>query len=299
MGMGMVMELAAPKRGIEHLPYYEPKAGARKPERVTLVIPHSNEIPAAHPFREALAERLMAEGIDVTTRMETGMVRRTVEARKKINEYVHGRLVEKLGRSEEFWGRFETERTRAEITMFYGQALTRILSMDDYMRRARAIAKCMADGNDLVVELHAMDTDAYFGDDEVDAGFRRITDSGFILAPDAINVINRAFLRGRTKLAEDRNIARVASELAAVIGLDMENIFMKYFRARDRVLHMFGSSTALIEIPSVRTRLPAEYSIVQLYDLNWFRDPSGCSDFENTYCTVVRKSAGFSSEEME
>ncbi|MDD2655547.1 MAG: hypothetical protein PHQ80_02660 [Candidatus ainarchaeum sp.] len=277
--MGMVMA-RLPAKGLERLPYYEPKAGKTKPREIALAIPHTNEIPAALPFRKALAKRLMEEGIKASTKTEKGMMKRGWEARHRIDA---GFKLESGG--------MRGEETGGGPLPFGQHAITIMLSMEDRVRRIRLIAECMAAGNDLVVELHAMNPGAYFGAEDVEAGLRRIGNR-MLFAPDAVSLINNAFLADRSTLAEDEDVAHAVSGLAGVIGLDMDEVFVEYFRARDRI-HLLGGSAAIIELSSETAELPHGHPMYPYY-----RDVSR-SDFESAYCAVVRKSVDMPSEEVE
>jgi hypothetical protein len=295
---------AQDKKGIEHLPYYEPKAGARKPERVALVIPHSNEIPTAHPFRKALAKRLMSEGIEVTTRTETGMMKRGWEMRRRLDAEFESRLRRRLDTLASASGgaRINPEtlrwEERLELAGWYlsriltpgDSVLTAMLSLDDHARRVKAIAECLAAGNDLVVELHAMDHTGYFGA-AAEAGFARIG-SRMLFVPDAITMINKSFLGKQSTLAKIEETVHNASELAAITGIDMEAIFIEYSQAGDRARQL-GGRAALIEIPSLRVEMAPGHPMYGYYR-DYIR-----SQFEYTYCEPVRKPVNLPEEEIE
>ncbi len=92
--MGMGMSMVRP-RGMEDMPCYE-RGPLKRPRKVALVVPHTNELPAAHPFRKALAERLMREGIQVSTSEEKDVMRRGWEARRKIDADFRKRFEKRL-----------------------------------------------------------------------------------------------------------------------------------------------------------------------------------------------------------
>lgn len=302
--MGMGMEMVRP-RGMEDLPCYK-RGPMEKPRKVALVVPHTNELPAAHPFRRALAERLMQEGIQVGTSEEKDMMERGWEARRKIDAELKKRFEKRLDELAKITGcpRIEpgTLDWRDELDMmdnplrkfrtFSEYAFSAMLSMDDYVRRAKLIGECMAAGNDVVVELHAMNPEAHFGRADIERGLRRIGGAGILFAPSAMKQINAEFLAIHSLLAENANIAQAAYELSGIIGMDVGILFIGYFQARERVRQL-GGRTAQVEVASERVNLPSGH---QMYP--YYRDELR-SEFENAYCACTREPDGFSPADIE
>ena len=252
--------------------YHRPKKGKR-PNKVVLIAPHTNEHPAVLPFQAALAKRLMADGIVTEEKAVTDMMERAWEIRKRLGK---------------------TYPQTDDI-------IAAVLMLEDYLIRARLISGAIKKGDQgtIVLEMHGQtrifeDEDFFDNTDK----WRRLRGTKIIVASSATSY-HLGFLdmedNPHHKTVNERS--ELASEIASVRNLDLIAL-LEELEALGRELNGHKKRLKLVELPTKSATLPKEHPAYSYY---YGLDGIGIvtSAFEYMYCTVTRESVGFSERDVE
>ena len=241
-------------------PYRIPK-GVKAP-LVQLIRPHESEKPSVDPFLRTLAGKLRSEGIMVDGKEVNGR-----EKGWNLRSYTY------------------TERASSELWQIppkiINSAMQDVLSLDDFLVRARLALSAVQRGNTFVLEIHA--TDHTLEDDS----------NGRSLNGTDIFVMDFQRTLGEALKSFNDRVVIMSRRLSKVLGFDFDK-GLKELEDLERSLGIYGDVVKSVEIPT-RMRFYEEGEISRLlYRLYYRRSPYSnlitepeVSSFENRYCTQI------------
>ncbi len=254
--------------------YYRNRKG-RRPSKVVLIAPHTNEHPAVLPFQAALARKLMAEGITTEEKAVYDMMERGWAVRKGVGKTY--------------------PRTNDVISA--------VLMLEDYAIRARLVYDAIKKGDreTIVVEMHGQtrtfNDEDYFGNPHI---WRRLRGTTILIAakamPDHLGFLDMEN-NAHHETIKDRELAEKAEEIAKLRNFDLMEL-IKELEELGRELRRYTKSLKLVELPTKDVKLPKEHP---MHDTYYDQEGRGflTSAFEDMYCTVTRENPGFSERDVE
>jgi hypothetical protein len=249
---------------------YELKEG-KKPDGARLIRPHANE--SVLVFTRLLAEKLTSEKIPNDEKAIEGIMQRGQPLR--------------LANSD---GQFKNY-TAGELR----HAATNVLTIEDYLCRARLVEDSLSDGKNIfVLELHAMNPNGSFEIDEAML-YRSLNNTGMLVTSfsEALNhsfgIVSSSLLKPTNRFME---FVELHEKIAKLRNFDFWEA-KKELEELKKALSWSVHVAKLVEIPGVSKAISKENLLYPFYfdspNPADAKVPLGIGEFEINYCATFRK----------
>ncbi|MBI2079494.1 hypothetical protein HYT84_01920 [Candidatus Micrarchaeota archaeon] len=267
----MSMSLALVRAGtFGELPHYRPKQGKR-PNRLILIAPHTNENGVAVPFRDALTKRLENEGVTTIRLSVLDLMERCWRLRKQLDP--------------------NTDFNQNAI-------VSAVLQLEDLLIRARLISTFLTRyPGSMVVEVHGNkkhnDEDQFFSEYPA----RRIRGTSIITVNDLIADVFNFFQREDYAIIKDDITA--ASLIALLRGFDIVRALEEFAGLLKNLRATPERQTRIrfIGVPGEEFSLPISHPIY--FDYHDCLAPKKVSNFEDSYAVKTVENPGFTEADIE
>ncbi|MFH1520213.1 MAG: hypothetical protein ABID61_01065 [Candidatus Micrarchaeota archaeon] len=264
------------------VPIFEAKNG-RKPAKVALIVPHTNEQPAVLPFRDKLGRRLQSEGIE-TEHIVTGDIMET------------GWKIRKLFGDE-----------IPDTMEGPNQTVGLVLSLRDMLNRLRVLRTSVAEGT-LMVELHSYQKLGRYDSISFDpVKYQRINQTGILVVPNLVLTCLNDSNDFLSEAAVFLLSTPFAKKLERLLGFDLKEA-IKEIRDHLGMLQTSADRIMLVELPSFGFPLSSNHEMFPFYYTGEWGQRYGeyhpsprkriVSFHEDVYCSCYRGVGEFSDREV-